>query len=192
MPDNENKPPEPNQIQAAAYASFIPAGAIVAFAGESNRIPSGWQLCDGREVSKYEPMYHRLFEAIVTAWGGTGTPRFFLPDLRGMFLRGVSGSSGRDPDRDTREAPRHGFSTTNPGNKGNEVGSVQDDANKTHEHVVGPLSLGRPKPGSNSADVVAIAQGETHSDHDKTHKALQTGAHESRPKNAYVHYIIKL
>lgn len=67
--------------------SEILTGAIIAFAGKT--IPTGWELCDGREVSSTDNKYRDLFKVIGTVWGGNGNPNFRLPDLKGTFLRGV-------------------------------------------------------------------------------------------------------
>jgi hypothetical protein len=103
----------------------VPAGTIAAFGGGTNAIPDGWLLCDGRPINK--ELHPDLFQAIGYAWGdGYSGPNKFgdfnLPDLRGQFLRGVSGSrsDGRgDPDAGSREQPVRG------GNAGNQVGSIQ-------------------------------------------------------------------
>lgn len=66
----------------------VPSGTIIAYAGRA--IPSGWEICDGREVNpNSEPKYRALFGAIQNIWGGNGNPNFRLPDLRNTFLRGV-------------------------------------------------------------------------------------------------------
>ena len=62
-----------------------------------------------------------LFAAIGTAWGSPSSKRFNLPDLRGLFLRGVDAGSGRDPDVNKRQASK-------PGGNDIGVGSVQDDS----------------------------------------------------------------
>jgi microcystin-dependent protein len=67
----------------------VPPGTIIAFAG--NRIPEGYLLCDGSEVKRSR--YPQLFEAIGTIYGGNASTRFKLPDLRGMFIRGVGGNA---------------------------------------------------------------------------------------------------
>lgn len=98
------------------------AGMIAPFAGPEDKIPAGWLLCDGRAVSRTD--YQNLYNAIGIAWGkGNGSSTFNLPDLRGMFLRGVSGNSDNDPDKGNREALAN-----NGGNIGNNVGSYQGDA----------------------------------------------------------------
>lgn len=103
-------------------AILFPAGVIVPFAGEVENIPSGWMLCDGSEVSRSG--FPQLYNAIGVCWGiGDGSTTFNLPDLRGMFLRGVSGDSGNDVDAEGRIVLND-----NGGNTGNHVGSYQSDA----------------------------------------------------------------
>ncbi len=64
-------------------------GTIDAYAGAS--APTGYLLCDGSAVSR--TTYADLFAAIGTTYGaGNGTTTFNLPDLRGRFPLGVSGS----------------------------------------------------------------------------------------------------
>lgn len=170
----------------------VPPGVIMAFGGETNRIPHGWELCDGREVSADDEKYKRLAKAIGTVWGGSGTPKFYLPDLRGMFLRGVSGDSTRDPERESRKAPRHGVTTTNPGNQGNQVGSLQDDAFRRHEHRVGPIPVGHTNGGNNHPHRIVSDDGPSWNNVEFWQTAQAHGGEETRPINAYVHYIIKL
>lgn len=131
-------------LTADVLESVLPAGVIVPFAGSTNGIPRGWLLCDGRAMASTN--YPVLFAAIGTSWGnGTVNERgttidqqlidankydFNLPDLRGTFLRGVAHGSPRDPDAEGRTAGKAG------GNTGNEVGSLQADEFKTHQHPV--------------------------------------------------------
>lgn len=65
--------------------SIIPPGTVLSFAGAS--APAGWELCDGRAVSR--TTYAALFAAIGTAHGsGDGSTTFNIPDYRWTFLRG--------------------------------------------------------------------------------------------------------
>ncbi|MFZ9891086.1 MAG: phage tail protein [Ilumatobacteraceae bacterium] len=106
---------------AGGVAPVMPSGVILPYGGAT--APTGWLLCDGSTKSRTD--YADLFAAIGTAHGsGDGSTTFHLPDLRGRFLRGVSGASTNDPDRTTRTAANTG------GNTGNLVGSVQDNATK--------------------------------------------------------------
>ncbi|GAA4667612.1 hypothetical protein GCM10023262_16170 [Bartonella pachyuromydis] len=71
----------------------LPSGLIGPFAMET--LPSGWLLCDGRAYSRL--VYWDLFNAIGTTWGeGDGVTTFHVPDLRGMFLRGMDYERGLD------------------------------------------------------------------------------------------------
>jgi len=113
----------------------IPTGTVVAFAGDKSKVPDGWLLCDGSEVSR--EMYEELFDTIGTAHGvGDGNATFRLPDYRGLFLRGVAAERAHiiEPSAPNRMAMNMG------GNTGNNVGSIQNDALNSHSHGSGSLS----------------------------------------------------
>ena len=158
---------------------------IVAFAG--NEPPKGWAVCDGSSVSKEDEKFEKLFEVIGTIHGGDGVPNFNLPDYRGRFLRGVDGEAGRDPQAAERAAP----GANNTGNSGNAVGSIQNDQFKRHDHANGNgRYLSRVDGGNtvhaptdNSAGELNIRYGDP---------IAAKGGVETRPKNAYVIYLIKL
>ena len=154
----------------SVYLPSMPSGSIVAFGGRN--IPTGWLLCDGSSISRIT--YNRLFNTIDSVWGnGNGSTTFHLPDLRGQFLRGVSGTSLNDPDASTRTAKNSNA------NLGNNVGSFQLDELKSHNHGV----IVGNNIGSNTAYAGSGSSGSAYSSN--------TGGSESRPKNAYVYYIIK-
>ncbi|WP_020094967.1 tail fiber protein [Methylobacterium sp. 285MFTsu5.1] len=76
---------------AQVYRTLSPtteqAGAIKAFGGPN--VPSGWEICDGRPISRTS--YAALLAAISTFWGnGDGFTTFNLPDLRGRSLFGAN------------------------------------------------------------------------------------------------------
>ncbi len=142
----------------------VPIGAIVAYAGTIDReefeaANRGWMLCDGRQLNRNNAAFIDLFKVIGFAWGGDGADRFNLPDLQGLFLRGVDErqhGESRDPDNNRRTAIRPG------GAVGASVGSAQSYAtaessdDQYHNHSVGG------------------------------------GDQETRPINAYVHWIIRV
>ena len=173
-----------------AFNAVFPAGLVSPFAGDS--IPAGWLLCDGSPISRTE--YARLYEAIGVCWGvGDGSTTFNLPDLRGLFLRGVSGDSGNDADADDRVVLHD-----NGGNTGNQVGSYQGDAirNITGTTIIGAewnlngnVSTGvfqTQKAGYRNTDG---EWGGTSLSFDASRNVPVGG--DNRPKNAYVNYIIK-
>ncbi|MBB4077069.1 hypothetical protein GGR08_001386 [Bartonella fuyuanensis] len=76
--------------------SLYPTGFIGAFGMRS--IPEGWLSCDGKSYLRRD--YSDLFEMIGTVWGeGDGVETFNVPDLRGVFLRGVDNGRNIDPNR---------------------------------------------------------------------------------------------
>jgi microcystin-dependent protein len=175
----------------------VPPGTIAAFAGPV--VPSGWLLCDGAPVSR--TTYASLFAAIGTVHGnGDGASTFNLPDYRGMFLRGVDGDAGRDPDKAMRTAVAQGA------NVGDEVGSMESSATAlphtafgtstagSHTHTIagggynsGGGQVGTFPGGTPFAlnQIVAQAAG------DHNHTVNTGGDSETRPVNAYVNYIVK-
>jgi microcystin-dependent protein len=165
-----------NGSSSGGGSGAVPSGSIMAFAGST--IPTGWIICDGTEVSRVT--YADLFASIATIWGqGNGTSTFNLPDLRGRFLRGVDGIAGNDPDAATRTALNIG------GNTGNNVGSYQLDDLKAHNHTFHDIAY----PGNPFGNNPGYTLG---SQARQTYNTSSTGGSETRPKNAYVIYIIKL
>ena len=75
----------------AAVAAGVPTGTIVDFGGTS--IPGGWEVCDGRSLSRAD--YAALFAVIGTAFniGGEPSTQFRLPDFRGRVSAGVDDST---------------------------------------------------------------------------------------------------
>jgi len=152
------------------YNRLLPAGVIVPYGGTS--APDGWIMCHGASLLRSE--YPELFSAIGTAFGEPNLQTFRVPDFRGRFLRGVDGSAGLDPDSASRTAMNGG------GNTGNAVGSVQDDAFEAHSHNVNIVDQQSGTGLSGYSQNVA----------NPTNPTSSTGGNETRPKNAYVNYII--
>jgi len=160
--------------EAATNAISSPVGSVMPFAGDASKVPAGWLLCDGSAVSRSD--YAALYDVIGTSWGfGNNSTTFNLPDMRGVFLRGVSGNSGKDEDADTRVPLKDG------GIGGNNVGSYQQDELKSHTHTYATKVHSMPQSGSATQCWSGDATAETSA----------TGGNETRPKNVYVNYIIK-
>ena len=161
----------------------IPPGSVIAYAGAS--APSGWLVCDGSVMSR--TVYVDLFAAIGVAHGsGDGSVTFNLPDFRGRFLRGVSGTS--DVDHDTADRTAMGAG----GNTGNNVGSVQMDQMKWHGHSVG---VGRADsytmvPGG-AAQRLAHFVADEYNAPTPHESGVSGGGSDTRPRNAYVNFLIK-
>ena len=65
-------------------------GDIIAFYGST--APEGTLVCNGAAISR--TTYSELFGVIgTTAGAGDGSTTFNLPDLRGLFLRGLNGTN---------------------------------------------------------------------------------------------------
>lgn len=186
-------------LSVKAFAQ--PVGSIVAFAGPQSKIPDGWLVCDGKTYDRTDK-YSSLFNAIGTTWGGDGVNRFAVPDLRGLFLRGVNetaDSAQGDPNKDNRTVSRPDL--RNQGNRGNSVGSKQTDEIKNHLHTLndpGHVHNSRTGRGWASGGDQTYARNDagyetqTPTTSSTTGITLDaTGGSESRPRNAYVYYIIK-
>lgn len=149
----------------------VPTGTVMPFAGAT--APAGYMLADGSAVSR--STYSALFAVVGTSFGsGDGSTTFNLPDLRGRFVRGVDDGAGRDPNAATRTAMATG------GNTGDNVGSVQDDELKSHSHST---PQGLSSGGGFGFPSGSAGLGST---------SGSTGGSETRPKNIYLNYIVKL
>jgi microcystin-dependent protein len=191
-------------LTPAAANALIPTGTIVAFGGNTDRVPAGWLPCDGRSVTR--AMYPELFDALGTAHGGNGT-NFNLPDYRGRFLRGVDGMAARDPGAAGRTAANMG------GNNGNAVGSVEGFATGLPVTAFTTTAAGEHSHNfpTSSSDIFGgnpglvlnnqgIPQAQVAANDDRrqtrnggvhTH-GLTGGDAETRPINAAVNFIIKI
>ena len=70
--------------------SGLPVGVVTPYAGE--KIPTGWLVCDGREVSRTQ--YADLFACVGDKHGaGDGSTTFNLPDMRGRVVAGLSNNN---------------------------------------------------------------------------------------------------
>ncbi len=181
--------------------ALAPVGSILAFAGPAANVPDGWLLCDGRAIRSSE--YPALYAAIGWAWGnGTFNADgetnndseldFNLPDLRGMFLRGVTGTR-MDPDTPTRtfDPDAQDRKSWSYGYDGNRVGSVQRDEVGPHHHELEkPIYVHwrqfQGEAGDRRPLRSTAAGADLWSDRTKGNDTKET-----RPTNAYVNYIIK-
>jgi hypothetical protein len=156
----------------------FPVGAVIPFAGSLDKIPDGWLLCDGNLYGITG--YPELFDVIGYSWGTTNPDTFRVPDLRGVFLRGVNDDASddfKDPDMSVRISRHAG------GNIGNAVGSYQADEFESHSHTYKDLLMKVGEEGYHA--------GGSHGGPSQNPPVNNTGGNETRPMNAYVNYIIK-
>jgi microcystin-dependent protein len=101
----------------------VPIGGMIIWSS-AVKIPKDYLPCDGRKLntSDYKDLYKVIGDtfAPTSAYHGDGSA-FFLPDLRGMFVRGWDDSGKIDPNVDRK------------------FGSYQDDAFQGHGHITNAL-----------------------------------------------------
>ncbi len=157
------------------FNRLFPIGGVIPFFGST--APTGWLLCQGQSLSR--TTYYELYEVIGTNSGTANGTSFNIPDLRGQFLRGYSGLSGIDPDAASRTADNAGGAT------GNNIGTQQADAFKSHTHAVGRTSGAPSSP-------FEVADGTSQDNAPNTDMITGTaGGNETRPTNISCNYIIR-
>lgn len=189
------------QARAAA-----PVGIVMAWPGPVNTIPAGWALCDGRSfagqgapgASNSGLDAKGLRTALGTASSNPYGPDK-LPDYRGLFLRGSNGSrkdGWRDPDAADRRSHVGGRTKV-----GARVGSIQNHEVIRHRHYKSTGIWDRPStqlPGG-----ISMKNGNRHLNQgfavrfssngtELGKMALPYGGHETRPRNVYVNWIIRV
>jgi microcystin-dependent protein len=171
----------------------MPVGSVIAFAGPlapsgqgQNVIEAGgWMLCDGRKLQIAH--YPELFSILGHYYDDAKDVECFgIPDYRGYFLRGVDSAAKVDQDAGTRQVNGSGGPM--------EVGSQQADAMQMHKHLY--KMAGTPAVASPSGPASAAAATEALSDSGPTDSLnapgnVRVSAHETRPANIYVHYLIR-
>lgn len=155
------------------------SGVIMMWAGQKNNIPAGWHVCDGTLLSQSQ--YSNLYAVIGDSFGASPpSGQFYLPDLRGQFVRGVDDDSGTDPDTDDR-VDMQNSATAYSG-----VGSVQPCALESHTHSY--------------QETTSTSDGSIDDAHAYHNSSQATGApdgasvsdNETRPVNAYLYFIIRV
>lgn len=164
----------------AAVVPGVPTGSVFYLAAVT--LPSGYLVCSGAAVSR--TTFAALFAAISTTYGaGDGSTTFNLPDLRGVFIRGLDVGRGLDPSRD--------------------LGTFQNDQVQYHKHnsawgEAGEGPFGRSntlgRVGSNSTDHDNYwwwTNDGRNSDSDGTVNPVGTVGDETRPVNVALNAVIK-
>lgn len=172
-----------SQLGISSMLPSFPPGMIIAFGIAT--APTGFLICDGTAVSR--TTYASLFAVIGTTWGsGNGSTTFNLPDLRGVFLRGLDSNKGYDASRafgsyQADNYPSHTHPITDPGH--------------THTYTAGGASTGFVAGGTAPVSTSSPASSTTTPADRKTGITVTdagggTGT-ETRPKNVAIIYCIK-
>src|SRR5947207_3752286 len=147
-------------------SSIVP-GSVISFSGNAEKLArleaQGWLKCDGRTVSKQT--YPELFSMIGTTYGGNGNPDFALPNMRGLFLRGVDDGRQMDPDGGSRR-----------------VGGIQGHLLANHQHNWDHFFFNISDAGD---DIAAHQPADSGHTENNTRQATNNdgGGNETRPKN---------
>lgn len=161
-------------VKAYVDTVLIPVGSVFIFAMQNP--PTGFLVCNGAALST--TTYSRLYAAIGNTHGGDSNT-FYLPDLRGQFVRGWDGGKGLD--------------------EGRIFGSLQDSLFKSHNHSVndpghGHSINGTQSQGANPVMSLGSINGGALNivNPNTTGISIQdTGGSETRPINVALLYCIK-
>lgn len=160
----------------------IPVGTIVMWGGTS--APEGWLLCNGACYGQAQ--YKELYSSIGDTFGTTDGGQFYVPDLRGRFVRGTDDGAGRDPDVGNRT------DMVNPSVIKSGPGSVQDFAFQNHNHFVMVASdyVGVTTNQVDTPVPTSAVQGYSGEPTLYPPTATVQVSTETRPLNAYLNFII--
>ena len=112
--------------------SFGFTGCIVPFAGDAEKVPAHWLVCDGSEVGRNE--YPDLFDCIGETYGaGDGSTTFNLPDFRECALVGIGKNT-----TDVKDSTEGGTQNHDEYN----LGEFKDDQIQDHTHGLNGVSAG--------------------------------------------------
>jgi len=143
---------------------FVPTGSVFHVAMQT--APVGYLVCDGTSYRTID--YPGLFGKIGYTYGGGGS-YFYVPDLRGQFIRGWDSGGAVDPAR--------------------AFGSTQEDMFAAHHHEDPYAEGGVPFPQVPNT-YGAAGSSATDSDQSRYYTGM-TGGTETRPKNVALLPIIK-
>lgn len=164
---------------------YFPVGAIVA---QASTLPESqyWMLCNGDVLAAGD--YPELFNVLGYTYGGDEAKKEFkLPDYQGMFLRGAGqadGSSVAAQDRFSRH-PRGRL-------REDGVGTVQTYATKKPNGSTFKANFSHLPTDSKGTHGVTKDNNTAKRDAERINTCTGGGDKESRPRNVYVNYYIKV
>jgi phage-related tail fiber protein len=167
----------------------LTAGMVMPYLGAPTNLNAlatqGWLNCDGSSLSTTQ--YGKLYNAIGVSFGSTGTGYFNLPDLRGVFLRGIDPKGAVDPDYAERTSPVPGNATV----VGPLVGSRQGQQVQNHQHNW-DANFGQISDGGSDLNIQLALNSPGNSPDLGTQPTTNVdgGGNETRPINMYTYYLI--
>lgn len=190
--------------------AIFPIGSVIAYMGKASTVAdletSGWYKCDGRAISTLTASLSSdeisAFQNVVGS---------YLPDLRGVFLRGLDEGRGWDDDAGTRTSgaidgvtgvgsyqlckiQNHSISgstsTDGSHNHGGNTGNATETfANTTQGGISGGGSATLAN-NSYAQHTHSISSDGNHS-HTVSLTYSNAGGNETRPENIAVYYLIR-
>jgi len=142
-----------------------------------------WKICNGQSLS--QTTYSELFGIVSFTFGtGDGDDTFSLPDLRGLFIRGLDWNSQRET---TKRDPDVLSRATDP--NGNPlVGSFQDLQIGPHRH---DLKCWQLREAAGNSEVSGFDNSDSGDPWGATETyGPETQSQDSYPRNVYVTYLI--
>lgn len=190
---NSTNPNSVLTVSLAQNLGGLPSG-IGPFPWYFPAVPAGYVKADGTLYSRaiFSGLWDACKETAIldtdwlaghyTAFSlGDGATTFRVPDLRGVFLRGVDGGSGHDPDAASRLG-------------GDAPGSLQEDAVGEHCHLNGfSMVESGTFYGVEESGLASVKRREgADSSSTTSPKTSTVGEGDTRPKNTGVHWIFKV
>lgn len=172
---------------ATHHSNVVPIGSIMPFFGIE--APAGWLMCDGSEIDGgTNPELTDLVNYLrdenkvgSTEYRGSTSDRALLPDLRGIFLRGLNDfATASGPRSDGKE---------DPDGAGRNLGADQADEFKSHNHHNGVDIYLLRRTGIHT--MMYADDSPTEPDLYHSGAIQDRGGNETRPRNVAVTYIIK-
>lgn len=176
--------------QLKSFLSLVLPGTLQIYAGST--APTGYLVCDGSAISR--TTYEDLFDICGTTYGvGDGSTTFNIPDLRGVFVRGVGSQSvsgisysGTLGAKQSDQTQGHAHVLTDPGHTHTGKGHIGVGGGPTYD-VMETSGVNGANNGINSSST-GISIGLPSSD--GSNGTPRTGT-QTHPANISLNYIIK-
>ncbi|HZT02669.1 MAG TPA: phage tail protein [Steroidobacteraceae bacterium] len=184
----------------------VPVGTVIQWIGTTDSLASlaqsGWLSCDGSwAVQSTDGL--ALYGVIGDTFGAFSCDKlgemFRLPDLRGMFLRGLAANATQDPDIGARQGLPFvgpaGYDGFQQGQlpSGRAVGTYEEDDFAKHNHAIPDQYRGDSGVitcDNLSSTCVAYTSDESNWGISIGNLQPAGGSTETRPRNVYVYFLI--